>query len=291
MLRFPCLAVLAALFLSLCANVAWATPPIWVAHGANGATVVLFGSVHILPPGLDWQPAELKAALAAADDLWFEIPIDPASNLAAGQAALAAGMQPAGHTLRAELTAADQIRLAQAATACGVPVEGIDHLQPWFADVTLSVTSYRMAGAQVDDGVERTIAAEAPAALQRRAFETPAEQIGYLASAPVPDQIASLRETLDDIAAGSTSYRKLVEAWMAGDARAIRREALIPMMRDAPGVYRTLVADRNRRWIDVIAQRLRGKGEAVMVVGVGHLVGPDGVPSLLRARGFKVDGP
>jgi uncharacterized protein YbaP (TraB family) len=37
--------------------------------------------------------------------------------------------------------------------------------------------------------------------------------------------------------------------------------------------------------------RLNGKGEAVMVVGVGHLVGPDSVPALLRARGVSVDGP
>ena len=29
----------------------------------------------------------------------------------------------------------------------------------------------------------------------------------------------------------------------------------------------------------------------IMVVGVGHLVGPDSVPNMLRARGIKVDGP
>ena len=215
--------ILLALVFGLCSSAAWALPPVWVAHGANGATVVLFGSVHILPPGLTWEPPRLKQALASADDLWFEIPIDPASNLAAGQAALAAGMQPPGQTLSAQLT--------------------------------------------------------------------PAQQIGYLAAAPMHDQIASLRETLDDIDAGSVSYRRLVTAWMAGDTRTIRREALTPMIRDAPGIYRTLVVARNQRWIDPIVQRLQGKGEAVMVVGVGHLVGPDSVPSLLRARGIRVDGP
>jgi uncharacterized protein YbaP (TraB family) len=29
----------------------------------------------------------------------------------------------------------------------------------------------------------------------------------------------------------------------------------------------------------------------VVVVGVGHLIGPGGVPALLRERGFSVDGP
>ena len=284
---FRLIAALAALLLPTCAL---AAPPVWTIHDAD-STIVLFGSVHILPPGLTWEPPRLKQALASADDLWFEIPIDPASNLAAGQAALAAGMQPPGQTLSAQLTPADRARLAKAAAACGLSVEGIDRLLPWFADVTLSVTSYRLSGADVDDGVERQIATEASASLQRRALETSAQQIGYLAAAPMHDQIASLRETLDDIDAGSVSYRRLVTAWMAGDTRTIRREALTPMIRDAPGIYRTLVVARNQRWIDPIVQRLQGKGEAVMVVGVGHLVGPDSVPSLLRARGIRVDGP
>ena len=32
-------------------------------------------------------------------------------------------------------------------------------------------------------------------------------------------------------------------------------------------------------------------GSTVIVVGVGHLIGPDSVPALLRARGVKVEGP
>jgi len=43
--------------------------------------------------------------------------------------------------------------------------------------------------------------------------------------------------------------------------------------------------------VPIILKRLEGQGEAVMVVGVGHLVGPDSVPALLRARGIPVEGP
>jgi len=278
------------LFLGLGASAAEAAPAVWVVK-SQGATVVLFGSVHLLPPGLTWEPDKLKRALAEANDVWFEIPIDDAANLAASQAALAAGMQPAGQTLSAQLSARDRARLARAARECGLPVEGLERLKPWFADVTLSVASYRLAGAAVEDGVERQLSAELPPGVQRRAFETPAEQIGYLAAAPVRDQVASLRETLDELDEGPDSYRRLVRAWMVGDTRALRREALRPMMTLAPGVYKNLVADRNHRWVEAISERLRGSGEAVVVVGVGHLVGPDGLPALLRARGFKVEGP
>ena len=282
--------VLATLFVALIATAAAAEPAVWVVRG-KAATVVLFGSVHLLPPGLNWEPERLKKALASAQDVWFEIPIDDAANLAAGQAAIRAGLQPEGSTLRGQLSTRDQARLARAALVCGLPVEGLDRLKPWFADVTLSVASYRMAGAAVEDGVERQVSASLPASVQRQAFETPAEQIGYLSAAPVADQVASLRETLDELDQGPVSYQRLVRAWMAGDARALRREALQPMMSQAPGVYKSLVSDRNNRWVETIARRLNGSGEAVVIVGVGHLVGPDGVPALLRRRGFTVEGP
>ena len=43
--------------------------------------------------------------------------------------------------------------------------------------------------------------------------------------------------------------------------------------------------------IEAITRRLDGSGQAVMVVGVGHLIGPDSVPALLRKQGFRVEGP
>src|ERR1700691_211987 len=85
----------------LAAGGALAKPPLWIAHGRH-ATVVLFGSVHLLPPGRTWRPAELDRALDKASDLWFEIPMDPAADLAANRAALALGLQPAGQSLSAE---------------------------------------------------------------------------------------------------------------------------------------------------------------------------------------------
>lgn len=274
----------------LAAGAAAAQPPIWIVHGRH-ATVVLFGSVHLLPPGLAWRPAELDKALNRADDLWFEIPTDSAAELAASRAALKLGLQPPGQSLEATLTPADREHLARAARDCGLPVDGLDHLKPWLADVTLSVAAYRQAGATPEDGVEHQIVTTTPARVVRRAFETPAEQIGILAGSSLSDQIASLEETLSEIDQGRAAYDRLVAAWMSGDTKALAHETLDPMIRTAPGVYRTLVVDRSRRWVGVIRHRLEGRGVAVIVVGVGHLIGPDGVPAQLRAEGIEVDGP
>ncbi len=281
---------LAGLVAWLLAGAAAAQPPVWVVHGPH-ATIFLFGSVHILPPGLDWEPPVLKRALAAADDLWFEIPLDDASSLTATRLASQQGLQAPGESLTSQLSPASHAHLAKVAQGCGVNVEGLDHLRPWLAEITLSLAVYRQAGAVQEEGVERQIAGLVPTSVPRRAFETAEQQIGFLSKAPLPDQVASLEETLGELDEGPASYERVVTVWMAGDAPGLVREALNPMIKSSPGVYRALVVARNHRWVDQILTRLQGSGEAVMVVGVGHLVGPDSVPALLRAHGVLVDGP
>jgi uncharacterized protein len=274
----------------MCAGAAQATPPLWVVHGDH-CTIVLFGSVHILPPDLNWEPWRLKRAVAHAQEIWFEIPLDNASMAAASQAAEAEGLQPPGKTLSSELSPADQARLLKLAQTYAVPMVELELLQPWLAEIRLSVASYRDLGASRELGVEHRILESAPPGALQRAFETPEEQIGYLAHGTLPDQIASLEETFGELEVGPSGFVRLIHAWMAGDLNGLRVEALDPLAKAAPMVYRTMVVRRNQRWLQAVLTRLQQPGQVVIVVGAGHLIGPDGLPALLRAKGVRVDGP
>jgi uncharacterized protein YbaP (TraB family) len=262
----------------------------WVVRGAH-CKLVLFGSVHILPPNLQWEPSRLKHAVAHAREIWFEIPLDDASLAAASRAAQTEGLQPPGQTLSAQLNPSDRARLAALAKAYATPMEELDRLKPWLAEITLSLASYRDLGASRDQGVEHQILEGAAPGARQRAFETPEEQIGYLADGSVPDQIASLEETFGELEEGPAAFQRLIKAWMAGDLKALDAEALEPLAKASPGVYRTMVAERNARWLQILLTRLDQSGDAVVVVGVGHLIGPDGLPALLRAKGVRVEGP
>ena len=102
---------LALAALSVACSTAQARPPIWIVRDAD-SEIVLFGSIHVLPPGLDWKPPPLARALTAADDLWFELPIDPATEAetarlaAAVREVLAEAIAAGGSTLR-DYAAAD----------------------------------------------------------------------------------------------------------------------------------------------------------------------------------------
>lgn len=291
------LALLAALLL---AQPAAADPPVWRVKGPK-AEVTLFGSVHVLTADLAWRSPEIEQALAEADEIWFEVPITPASRQEGVMAAMMLGRMPGGRTLSDLLPRSAEPALQRAVQRLNLSMPQLQTFQPWFAEALISLADLQMRGAHQADGVEEQLSARAPATARRRAFETPAEQIAILARQSTKDQVASLVETLKQLEDKPESFKDLQKAWAAGDTGWIEREALGEMRRGTPRLYQTLVVARNRRWAARIGAMLKGetpKGEApddahkiLIIVGAGHLVGPESVPALLKRRGFTVEGP
>lgn len=279
-----------ALVMACAAAPAAAQPPVWVVKDAD-SEMVLFGSVHVLPPGLAWRPPALAAALKDADDLWFELPTGDAVEQESARLAGEKGVLPPGQSLFALLPPADAARLLRVAEAYAVDKATLDRLEPWLAELALAGAAFSRSGAGLQDGVEKAIEAAAPPRAARRALETTAQQLAIFDEAPEADQIASLRETVREMDEDPDAFDKLVAAWAAGDLERIDREALQPLRRASPLLFRRLVDDRNANWTAQLDRRLRGEGRTVVVVGMGHLIGPGGVPARLRALGYSVTGP
>jgi uncharacterized protein YbaP (TraB family) len=271
-------------------SLAMARPALWVVRDAD-SEIVLFGSVHVLPAGLDWRPPGLVAALGRADDLWFEIPFDPVAQGRFGALAQARGILPPGQALSNRLSKAGRERLQRVCAAYAIPMDEIERMRPWLAEVRLSLAVLGKDDANTGDGVEQRIAAEAPPGARREAFETPEQQVAMFADAPEAEQVASLEDSLKEVQGDPRAYRKLVAAWMSGDPRQVQKVAVTPLQRSSPIMYRRLVTERNAAWVRALAKRMAGSGRTVVVVGAGHLAGPDGVPARLRALGFQVEGP
>jgi uncharacterized protein len=281
-----CAAIVAVLAF---ATPALAKPPVWVVKDRD-SEMLIFGSVHLLPSGLDWRPAALTAALRRADDLWFELPADSA-NTDAARLAATLGSLPPEQSLFRMLGAAEGPRLSRVARALQVDPLALDRMEPWLAEVALVGGAYRLSGATAEEGVEAVVQRLAPPRTSRVALETAAQQIGILDATPFPEQIASLNHTAKELEADPDGYLDLVRAWLAGDVGALRREALDPLRAASPALFDRLVIERNARWAATLDARLKGRGRTVVVVGVGHLIGPGSVPDQLRALGYSVKGP
>ena len=65
-----------------------------------------------------------------------------------------------------------------------------------------------------------------------------------------------------------------------------REDGPRPAATDSPQLYQRLFAERNCRWAKVIVGLLAEDKRVVVVVGMDHMLGAEGLPALLRARGL-----
>lgn len=278
-------ALLLSLVVAAAASVpAWSAPAVWRVRDAD-TTVTLFGSMHALPAGAQWRTPELDRAIAEADEVWFEFPSPAAPGMREAYArAYAARPKQAKPT--SQLLSAEGLRLAVAAFGSREAVDART-----VPDLLVELTRRYWAKAGLDGrlGVETTVQGLVPPEKQR-AFADPEQHLALVATGTIEQQVRQLegylRSPLDP-----APLRETTEAWLRGDAAALERQAVARIKDREPGYARAFLEDRNRRWIDPIAAMMSRPGKVLVVVGVGHMAGPEGLPALLRARGYKVEGP
>lgn len=264
-------------------------PALFVIRDAD-STLYLFGTIHIRRPGDPWGGPEAQTALASAEEVWTEILIDDSTNAETMAAVSRLGLAPAGRPLRTLLNDEQNAQLDALCQRLGINRGMLEPLQPWLAAVTLDIMPMVQAGYDPAAGVDRAIDAASDAAGRRmRAFETAEEQMGFLAGLSPEVQIDMLAETIAEAEKGSEQIDELSAAWERGDLAALERLNVEEMRADYPDVYQALLVQRNHNWVPMIEQELAGSGVDFVAVGAAHLVGPDGLVALLRARGYTVE--
>ena len=102
------------------------------------------------------------------------------------------------------------------------------------------------------------------------------------------EQDRLLAESLKDVDKEQASVRKLTDAWKSGDAAGVER-IVLDDVKDDQLMYERLLVNRNRTWLPKLDALLTRNRRAFVVVGAAHLVGPDGLLAMFRAKGYKVD--
>lgn len=260
---------------------ALARPALFVVRDAD-TTIWVFGTVHLLPPNLQWETPAIQAAERDADTLVTELPTLARGTAAARFAKMgeAVGLPP----ILDRVSDSQRDGLRKRAAALGIPLDGLDAMKSWAAALTLS-----MASAGADSDARAEYGAEAVIARRftgrpRLGFETLDEQLAMLDGLPEADQRRLLVAALDR----SASYQATLDAWAIGDQAALARLVAGPMV-GAPAIEAALLTQRNARWAGWIARRMKRRGQVFVAVGAGHLVGPKSVLALLRAKGLKVE--
>lgn len=263
-------------------------PAVWAVRDAD-STIYLFGTIHMRKPGARWGGPLAERALAEASEVWTEVEIDPARD-AALQALVARYGIDVQHRLSDLLPPARAAQMREAAAALDLDPDNVEFMKPWLASLTFSVVPMVRAGYDPQSGVDRTVDAIAETAGKHmRWFETGEQQLQFLAGFDQPLQIAMLEDTLDEVGEGPRELEQMEAAWDRGDVDLLARDMVADMKRRYPELYDVILRRRNAAWTDTLAREMAGSGVDFVAVGTAHLVGPDSVQDMLRARGFRVE--
>ena len=258
-------------------------PALWVVKDED-TTVYLFGSVHLLKPGLGWFDDGVKTAFDSSDQLVLELVEPPAAEVQALFGKFAMDQQ--GKTLRSKMNDADRAVYEAAMGKLGIPAPAFDPFEPWAAGITLSVVAMQKSGFDPNSGVEKQLTAAAKVSNKPIAgLETMEFQLGLFDTLPEAEQITFLVETAKLIDEVASTTDKMVAMWASAET-----ESLGQLMNEgltSRTLYDALLTKRNANWAKWIAARMAKPGVTFMAVGAGHLAGPTSVQNLLPAYGLS----
>ncbi len=298
-MRRPIIVVFFSLFLMACQALAAERGALFKVTG-HGNTLHLYGTIHA--GRADYYPLEprIRAAVAAAPTLALEVDAmrDPSANAAAFRQH---GMYPPGSPGRAGLPDARRLRIEAGLTQQGMDPAAVARLKPWMVATMLAVNDAVRLGYDPALGVDHHLAQLARSDKPGKGGKTriaELESMGYqlalLNRLPEEAQWQLLEETLDTMASGRQlrETRELFTAWERADQKALDAIALRIERDDTVGgkfMREVLLDERNKPMADKVASLLARENNAVVAVGLLHLVGKRGVPELLRQRGMKVE--
>lgn len=232
-----------------------ADPAIFVIRD-HDTTVYLFGTLHVLSPGLRWFDGPVEEAFAQSDELVVE-------------------------TVPAKTAAP---------TLAARPPAPVTNAASFLATTQDAVRAGQSRGMAFDNGADMVLLrAAAEEGMLVEPLETLDSQFSMIARLPneaTPISLTTERPPSPASAADlSTAMAQLEDAWANGEHQ-LFSAMLDDMQASAPDTYRVLFVERNARWSNWVAGRMRQPGTAFVAIGAAHLAGGDSLLVRLAQRGF-----
>jgi uncharacterized protein YbaP (TraB family) len=258
---------------------------LWQVDGP-ASRIYLLGSVHVLRRGDNMHTPAIERAYAGSPALVMELDFDDFDAVALG-GIMASKATDAGGLVES-LGEDGYGKAAERAARLGLDLEPLRPTEPWFAALSITDMALDRLGFDSEHGVEARFASRARAdGKPITGLETAEFQIGLLDAMPADQQRELLYKSIEEAEQLPRLLDEMLDAWRRGDERALRVE-LETSFEPFPDLYRSLIADRNERWMPAIDALLAEPGDHLVIVGALHLIGEHSVIRLLEQRGYRV---
>lgn len=276
-----------ALVVSACSGAA-AESSVWKAQKDN-SVIYLGGTSHLLRETDYPLPAEFDQAYKASEIVVFETDVGKINEPATQQKLLVKAMYADGSTIEQHLSAKAYGELSAYCDANGIPLAAFSRLKPAMLLTTLTIMELMNLGVS-QRGVDQfyyDLAKKEGKAVA--GLETADEQINFLVSMADGIEDDFVTYSLKDMKDLKEQFEILATAWRRGDAEKLAKLMITELKTRQPQLYRKLITERNRNWLPMIDAYQKTLRTEFILVGVAHLVGPDGLIATLRKKGYRVD--
>ncbi len=255
----------------------------------TGGSAHLLGSMHVAKDALALDPA-IVVARGTASEIVLEVAPEELTPATLIDLIAEFGRPPAGKTFRDFVSAETASAVEEALADRNLPIAAWELWEPWVLTFMLANDQLASEGFSQEAGIEHSLIADAVSASKpTRGLETAREQIERMDGLPLATQELLLRDAVSSEQTAS-SIDALSDAWRRGDLDALARELFAsPSGPGAAAFFEAIYFARNRAFADDIAGLVDGGGDWFIAIGAGHMVGDQGIPQLLAARGYRVE--
>ena len=261
---------------------------LWKVTGKQGA-VYLVGSVHLLPK--DFYPLNppLESAYKDSDLLVEEVDLAEMMAPEMQLSLLTRGQLSSSESLDRILSPATLEALKKRLDSLGALAQPLMRLRPWLLALMVDSLEWQKQGFDPNFGLDKHFYDQAREDKKAvKGLETVNDQISIFESMTAQQQDHLLAETLKDLDTEQANMAKMIAAWRTGDAPEVERIVLADIKKESD-LYQRLLVNRNKNWMPQIEALFTRRGRALVVVGAAHLIGPDGLLAMLKAKGYEVE--
>lgn len=264
-------------------------PAMWKVTDAD-STLYLFGTVHLMQPDINWQRRDMQAAFDDVGTVFFETPDDDKSALQTSILQRQYGLYPAGEKLSDHLDGINYNRLTAAAYNAEVPLARLERFKPWLAGDILVVAGADKAGLRYENSADAQMRIKAKQSDKNiRALDDIDTYFNAVAKQSDLVQIQAFEQTIRNFNTLVADTKMANAAWLIGNTQMLERDLMAPAELRSPELYAALFTKRNDKWTNTLDDFMGGDSNAMVVVGIGHMLGVEGLPMLLEDRGYKVE--
>jgi len=262
---------------------------LWSVTSPAGARGYLAGSIHLADSSLYPLPEPFARAFDEAGSLVVEIDTEALPLKVMNDFVAERGLADPGLALEDYLTSATKGLLTQS----GRNKPEYARYRPWLAALAIQLAALEENGFSARYGLDKHFLDQA--AVRRLPIvelETFAEQMNLLAELSPDEADIFLQATLREAADLPEAMADFMTAWRRGDTSGFAKLLFADFKRypELSGLLDRLITRRNHLMLERLEPLLAVAGQPpFVVVGAGHLVGEEGLLSLLAANFYRLE--